>query len=358
MPTTNETIVLTRVLSAAGQYRASDCHLTAGNPPILRVDGKLVALDDEPIITPDFLERVVELFLDEQQRKLLDEQREIVVAATWADRARYKVSFFHQRGSLSASLRLIPATIPLLRDLNLPKVVEDFAKLEKGLMLVTGPFGSGRTSTAAALLNEINQTRREHIVTVEKPIEYLFANSQSVIEQREVGRDTVSFEQALRTASREDVDVIYVSEMETPATIEAVLETAESSRLVLSTMNTDSVIRTLEKIITSFPDDEVQRIRVQLAATIEAIVSQRLLPKVGGGRIVVAEVMVPSGPIRSVIRDGALYQLTNILQTSREVGMVSLDRSLAELVKTGQILVDDALAHAVDRTALKALTQR
>ncbi|MBI3115401.1 MAG: PilT/PilU family type 4a pilus ATPase [Candidatus Kerfeldbacteria bacterium] len=357
MPSSNDTIVIDRILSRVAEYKASDVHLTPGNPPIVRVDGKLVSLEGEAIITPDFLERLAELLLSEPQRQELADKKELVIAATWQKRARYKISFFHQRGSLSASLRLIPQQIPSLEQLGLPAVVQRLAELEKGLVLVTGPFGSGRTATASALLDRINQTRAEHVVTIEKPIEQIFVNSRSVIEQREVGRDTLSFEQALATASREDVDVIFVSEMEDTPVIEAVLNAAESARLVISTMNTDSIVRTIEKILTSFPEDQTQRIRVQLAATLQAIVSQRLLPRVGGGRIVVAEVMLPTGPIRSVIRDGQLYQLTNLLQTSREQGMISLDRSLAELVKTGEILMDDAIAHAVDRNSLKSLTR-
>ncbi len=357
MPTTNETIIIDRILTTAAEYKASDCHLVAGNPPILRVDGKLVALQGEAIITPDFLDRLAETLLDDVQRKTLADQKEVVISTTWGNRARYKVSFIHQRGAVAASLRFIPATMKTIEELGLPKVVAELINVQTGLVLITGPFGSGRTATAAALLNAINQSRAAHIVTVEKPIEYLFVNNQSIIEQREVGRDTTSFKQALETASREDVDVIFVSEMESPDVIDAVLSAAESSRLVISTMSTDSITRTLEKIITSFPEDQTQRIRVQLASTIQAVVSQRLLPRVGGGRIAVAEVLMPTPPIRAVIRDGALYQLTNILQTSRDAGMISLDRALAELVKTGEILIDDALAHAVDRSNVKALTR-
>lgn len=357
MPSTSDTIVIDRVLTRVAEYKASDVHLTAGNPPILRVDGKLVPLGDEGIITPDFLERFSELLLNDEQRQELAEKKELVIATTWQKRARYKVSFFHQRGALSASLRLIAPQIRSLSELGLPRIVEQLAQLEKGLVLITGPFGSGRTGTAAGLIDAINQTRAEHIITIEKPIEQIFVNNRSVIEQREVGRDTLSFVQAINTASREDVDVIFVSEMEEPDVIEAVLGAAESSHLIISTMNTDSIVRTVEKILTSFPEEQALRIRVQLAATLQAVVSQRLLPRVGGGRIVVAEVMVPTAPIRAVIRDGQLYQLTNLLQTSREAGMISLDRSLAELVRTGEILVDDALAHAVDRNNLKMLTR-
>lgn len=356
MPT-SQSIVLQRILTTAAEYRASDLHLTVGNPPIVRVDGKLVVLEQEQVITPEFMDVVIETFLTAAQRQALDHDRETVVAFTLENRIRFKVSMFYQRGFLAASLRLISDEIKSLTELGLPSIVPSFAQLTKGLVLITGPFGSGRTATMAALVNEINKTRNAHVVTIEKPIEHLYVNDKSFIEQREVGRDTKSFEQALETASREDVDVIVVGEMEDPAVIQAVLNAAESSRLVISTMNTDSVMKTVETIINSAPPEYEVKVRAQLAGNLQGIVSQRLLPRVGGGRIMVAEVMVPTEPIRAVIRDGALYQLQNILQTSREESTISLDRGLAELVKTGEILMDDALAYAVDRNNLKMMSR-
>ena len=200
-------IILQRILTTAAEYRASDLHLTVGNPPILRVDGKLVALEQELIVTPDFMNAVAETILTPEQRTELEQNREIVVAYALEDRIRFKVSMFHQRGFLAASLRLISGELKTLKELGLPASVQRFAQLTKGLVLVTGPFGSGRTATMAALVNEINKTRTAHIVTIEKPIEHLYVNDMSFIEQREVGRDTKTITQALETASREDVDV-------------------------------------------------------------------------------------------------------------------------------------------------------
>jgi len=356
MPTA-ESIVLQRILTTAAEYNASDLHFTVGNPPILRVDGKLVVLEQEAVITPEFMNTVQEMFLSQEQRQTLERDREVVVAFMLENRIRFKVSMFFQRGFPAASLRLIANVIKPLNELGLPKIVNRFAEMSKGLLLITGPFGSGRTATSAALVNEINKMRSAHIVTIEKPIEHLFVNDQSFIEQREVGRDTKSFQQAMETASREDVDIIVVSEMEEPEVIQAVLSAAESSRLVISTMDTDSVMKTVEKIINSAPPGYEAKIRAQLAGTLAGILSQRLLPRVGGGRILVAEIMIPTEPIRTVIRDGLPYQLQTILQTSREEGTISLDRSLAELVKTGEILLDDALVHAVDPRNLKLLAR-
>lgn len=357
MMQSSESIVIQRILTTAAQYRASDLHFTVGNPPLLRVDGKLVVMEQEQVVTPDTMSSIAETFLTPEQRQELEQNREIVVAFQLEAKLRFKVSMFYQRGFLAASLRLISSDIRPLSDLGLPPSVQSFTELNKGLLLITGPFGSGRTMTMAAVVNQVNKQRSAHVVTIEKPIEYLYVNDKSFIEQREVGRDTKSFQQAIETATREDVDVIVVSEMEEPAVILAALTAAESSRLVISTMNTDSVLKTVETIINSAPPELAVKVRTQLAGTLQGVVSQRLLPRVGGGRILVAEVMVPSESVRSVIRDGALYQLQNILQTSRGEGTISLDRSLAELVKTGEILMDDALAHAVDRNNLKLLAR-
>lgn len=358
MPSTGATIAIDRILATAAQYGASDCHLSPGTPPILRVDGRLVALEGESIVTPDFVAEVAQDLLTPDQRQRLERDRQVVGTIARANKARYKTSFFYERDVLAVALRFLSPKLRTLKDLGLPPVVQTFAQLERGLVLITGPFGSGRTTTAGALIEEINRTRSEHIVTIEQPIEFLFGNVQSVIEQREVGRDAVSFEQALEAAAREDVDVIFVSDMDSPSVIQAVLDAAESSRLVISTMNTDSVLQTIEKMVTSFPEDEVRRVRVQLAGTLQGIVSQRLLPRVGGGRVAVAEVLVPTPPIRSVIRDGQIAQLANIVATARgEAGTTSLDRALAELVKTGEVQVDEALAHALDRDALRELVR-
>jgi twitching motility protein PilT len=351
--TTQGGLAIAHLLSTVAERKASDLHLTVGNPPILRIDGKLNTLAEEAIVTPDFLEDVVKTMLSPDQRRALEERRELTVAYQFENRARFKANVYHQKGFLAVSLRLIPATIPSIAELGLPAIVETFAELERGLVIVTGPFGSGRTTTIAALIQSINQKRSEHIVTIERPIEYLFLNNQSVIEQREVGVDTVSIEQALTTASHEDVDVVMVSELEDADAIRAALTAVESGRLLLTTMTTESAVKTIEKLLLSFNTTELPQVRKQLAENLRGIVSQRLLPRVGGGRIVVAEVLIPNEPIRSVLRDGVLYQLQNILHTSREEGMVSLDRALAELVKAGVVLLDDAMQFTSDRAALR-----
>lgn len=354
---TTDSITLNRILTTAAGWHASDLHLVVGNPPVLRVDGKLVNLDTETTCGPEFIDSVTATLLTEEQRQRLTEQKEVTVAFSLNPQVRFKVSAVYQRGSLAISLHFIPTNLKRLVDLGLPESVQQFASLTKGLVLITGSYGSGRTTTLNALVNEINQHRAANIITIEQPIEFQFVNDKSIIEQREVGRDALSAEQAIITASREDVDVIVVSEATNPAVIAAMLEAAEASRLVISTMNTDSVLATIEKIMNSFPGDEAGKIRGQLAAVLAGIVSQRLLPKVGGGQVAVAEVMVPSGPIRAVMRDGALVQLGNVIQTSRQPGTISFDRRLAQLVKDGMISSEDAAANAQDPSALQTTTR-
>ncbi len=349
-----DTITLNRIISTAAGWRASDMHFIVGSQPIVRVDGKLSVMEEEAIISPEFQSSVAAVVLTPEQRGVLEQQKEIVVAFSLNAQLRLKVSAFYQRGSLAISLHFIPTAVRRLSELGLPPAVTQLANLTKGLVLITGPYGSGRTATMNAIVNEINQTRTANIVTIEQPIEYLFVNNKSVIEQREVGRDALTPEQAIITASREDVDVVVVSEASSPTVIGAMLDAAESSRLVISTMNTDSAVNTIEKILNAFPAEALPKIRTQLSNVLAGIVSQRLLPKVGGGVVAAAEVIMPTAPVRAVIRDGALFQLANVLQTSREAG-VSLDRALAEMVKNGTITREDALLHAQDPHSLQPL---
>lgn len=340
------------------EYNASDLHLSVGNVPTVRIDGELTPLREEQVITPEFLEKLTLFLLDEKQRAELEKEREIIFSYNFQNRIRFKVNLFYQEGYLSASLRLINSDIKTLAELGLPRAVEQVTKLNKGLVIVCGPFGSGRTSTLAAILNEINNTRDEHILTIEKPIEYVFMDNRCIVEQREVGRDTHSFEKALQSAFQEDVDVIVVSDLKHKNVVKSVFDLAEGGRLVFAGMDTDSSIKTIEKLINSFDAPEQHQARVQLSEVLAGIIVQRLMPRVGGGRILVAEVLIPTPPVRSVIREGNLLQLNNVLQTSREDGMISLDRSLAELVRTGEILADSAMQYAVDKNNFQMFVQR
>lgn len=354
--TTSDSLAIARLLSVVAERHASDLHLTVGNPPVLRVDGRLVPLSEEPILTPDVLDGVVRAILTPDQRARLESDRELTVAYAFENRARFKATVYHQKGFVAISLRLIPSRVPTVAELGLPAIVDAFAALPRGFVIVAGPFGSGRTTTVAAIVQSINENRAVHIVTIERPIEYLFLNNKAVIEQREVGTDTKSFAQALSTANREDVDVVMVSELEDAGTIRAALEVVESGRLVLSTITAESSVKALEHILLSFPPTELPVVRRALSEHLSGILTVRLLPRIGGGRLPAVEVMIPNEPMRSVIREGALYQLGNILHTAREEGTVPLDRALAERVKAGDVRLEDALPFAEDRAALRTFS--
>lgn len=355
---TNEQIEINRILTLAAEYNASDLHLSVGNPPTVRVEGELIPLREEKVITPDFLEKISLFFLNEKQREILQREREIILAYDFQNRIRFKVNIFYQESYLSASLRLIPYTIKTLKELGLPKAVENFTQLKKGLVIICGPFGSGRTSTLAAIISEINNSRNEHILTVEKPIEFIFTDNKSIIEQREVGSDALSFEQAVNSATQEDLDIIMVSDLKSKEVIRGCLDLAERGSLVIAAIDTESVIKTIEKIINSFEPKEQNQVKVQLSDVLEGIIAQRLVPKVGGGRILVTEVLVTNSAVHSIIREGNIYQLNSILATSRDEGMLSLDQALTELVKTGEIQLEDAIEQAEDKNNFKMMFKR
>ncbi len=353
---TSEELALHRMLEAAAEYKASDLHLVVGSSPILRVDAKLVPLNDLPVLTPEFLKGTLDILLNEEQRKYFDREREIVAAYPYKN-VRFRVNIFYQRGYVSASLRYIGVSIPLLKDFNFPPVVEGFTDLSRGLLIVSGPFGSGRSTTLSAMVEEINRKRQEYILTIEQPIEYLFVNAKSIIEQREVGRDTPSFDRALSSATQEDVNVVMASSLEDSEAIKTALVLASSGRLVMGAMNTDTAVKTIEHILSAFPDVEQQEARVQLSEILQGVISQRLVPRVGGGRVLVAEILVATAAARSVIREGNFSVLNNIIQTSRDEGMMSLDHSLAQYVKTGEVLLDEALKYAQDRQGVALRSQ-
>lgn len=355
VPALGQHIAVERLLTRVAEYHASDLHLTVGTTPVLRLDGKLVSLTDEEVVTPERVEAILDDLLTDQQRQQLEKERDIVFIYTLGDKARFKVNVFYQKGYASASLRFIDGQIRSVAELGLPAMVERLAQLTKGLLIVSGPFGSGRSSTLAALVDAINRTRSEYILTIEQPIERLFVNNKSVIEQREVGRDTLSFLDALTNSIQEDVNVVMLSEIDSPEVLRGALNVAQAGRLVLFSMNAESTVRTVEKIITSFPQEEQESIRIMLSEVLQGIVCQRILPKVGGGTVPIVEVLTVTAPIRKVIRDGALFQITTILQTSREEGMMPLDRALADRVKSGEVAVEDAQMQANDQNAFKVM---
>lgn len=349
---TSDELTLQKLLERAAELKATDLHLTAGSPPVLRVDEKLVPMNEFPFLTKEFLNGMLEVFLDDQLRKQFDTDREIAVAYPFHKTARFRVNIFYQRGSVAVSLRYIGGRIPTMKELGFSDAIQKLVDLPRGLIVVTGPFGSGRTTTIASMLEEINKRRETYIMTIEQPIEYLLVNQRSIIEQREVGRDTPSISRALRSVAQEDVNVVAVSDMQDPQVVQAALTLASSGRLVLGAMDTDTVIKTIEYILGTFSSAEQGHARGVLAESLQAIICQRLVPRIGGGKILVAEILTGTSAIKSTIREGNMSRLTTIMQTSRDEGMASLDSTLSALLSTGEISMDTALQYAQDPQAL------
>jgi twitching motility protein PilT len=326
---------------------ASDLHLVVGAPPSVRVDGRLSPIEGEPVLVPEVSQQLIFPLLQDRQRELLIANKEIDFSIQYSDAGRFRVNVYYQRGSLGAALRLIPTKIPTLDELHLPPVVGQFSNLKQGFVLVTGPTGHGKSSTLAALIEIINQSRSEHILTIEDPIEFLYNSKQSVISQRELHSDTHSWQVALRSALREDPDVVLVGEMRDYETIAAAMTVAETGHLVFATLHTNSAAQTIDRIIDVFPEHQQAQIRMQLSNTLEVVMAQRLLPASSGGRLPATEILLATPAVKNIIREGKTHQLDNVIQTSGELGMMSLESSLAHWVDLGEIDKEVAMQYAL-----------
>ena len=344
---------LTELLSIGVRRNASDVHLTVGIPPTYRVDGALISLVEKKLTTEDTLD-LVKQALDETRLKKLNETGEIDFSYSIPSIGRFRVNAFKQRGSYALVLRIIPLEIPLMDELGLPSILNDLSKLPRGLILVTGPTGSGKTTTLASIINKINSERKCHIITLEDPLEYLHKHKKSIVNQREVGSDTQNFANGLRGALREDPDVILVGEMRDLETISTAITAAETGHLVLSTLHTNGAAKTMDRIIDVFPPYQQQQIRVQLASVIEAVISQQLLLKASGiGRIGAYEVMIATPAIRNLIREGKNHQIDTSIQTSGALNMQTMDTSLANLYKRGEITKETAISQAYNMDEIR-----
>ena len=337
---------LVELLCIGVERNASDIHLTVGIPPTYRIDGALVSLVENKL-TPEDTLYLVKQALDESRLNKLEEYGEIDFSYSIPTIGRFRVNAFKQRGSYAMVLRIIPLEIPLMDELGLPSILTDLSRLPRGLILVTGPTGSGKTTTLASIINKINTERRCHIITLEDPLEYLHKHKKSIVNQREVGSDTRNFANGLRGALREDPDVILVGEMRDLETISTAITAAETGHLVLSTLHTNGAAKTVERIIDVFPPFQQQQIRVQLASVIEAVISQQLLLKASGqGRIGAYEVMIATPAIRNLIREGKNHQIDTSIQTGGALGMHTMDTSLINLYKRGEITKEMAISQA------------
>jgi len=329
--------------------KASDLHVVVGAPPTVRLDGALVPVAGEAVITPLTAQQLVSGVLTVEQKEVLAVNRELDFSFTLAEKARFRVNAYQQKGSAAAAFRLIPAVIPGIDELGLPKICHQFATLKQGFILVTGPTGHGKSTTLAAILEEINRTRPVHIVTVEDPIEYVYSSNLAVVSQREIRQDTHSWEIALRSVLREDPDVVLIGEMRDFETIAAALTIAETGHLVFATLHTNSAAQTVDRIVDVFPESQQAQARLQLSANLEAVLSQRLIPKVAGGRVVAYEIMTATPAVKTTIREGKTHLIDNIIMTSAESGMVTLESSLAGLVKSGAVSLETAQAYGLKR---------
>lgn len=336
------------LLEACIKHGASDLHIQVGLPPILRIDGSLVPIPNTPILTTEIVDTLIFSTLDSIQRETLAKDKEFDYSFAFGEIARFRVNAFNEKGHLAAAFRLIPTKMPTIEELGMPQVISGFADYPRGLVLVTGPTGSGKSTTLAAIINKINSEKSVHILTIEDPIEFTHKSKRSLVAQREVHYDTYSFSRALKSALREDPDVVLLGEMRDLETISAAITIAETGHLVFATLHTNSAAQSVDRMIDVFPAEQQPQIRSQLAGILMAVCSQRLVPAIGGGRVCAAEIMVANTAIRSIIREGKTHQLDTAIQTGASEGMQTMDRTLAKLVQQGTVTYDSAREYAVD----------
>lgn len=336
------------LLEACIKHGASDLHIQVGLPPILRIDGSLVPIPNTPILTTEIVDTLIFSTLDSMQRETLAKDKEFDYSFAFGEIARFRVNAFNEKGHLAAAFRLIPTKMPTIEELGMPQVISGFADYPRGLVLVTGPTGSGKSTTLAAIINKINSEKSVHILTIEDPIEFTHKSKRSLVAQREVHYDTYSFSRALKSALREDPDVVLLGEMRDLETISAAITIAETGHLVFATLHTNSAAQSVDRMIDVFPSEQQPQIRSQLAGILMAVCSQRLVPAIGGGRVCAAEIMVANTAIRSIIREGKTHQLDTAIQTGASEGMQTMDRTLAKLVQQGTVTYDSAREYAVD----------
>jgi twitching motility protein PilT len=335
--------------------KGSDLHFSVGSHPIVRVSGSLIPLIKKPILTDQDVEGFAQVLMSKSKFAEYKEDFEADFSYAHADGIRFRGNAFFQSGSMSIALRLIPSQIRSIADLGLPPILESFVQRPQGFFLCVGPVGQGKSTTLAAMVEYINQNRAEHIVTIEDPVEYLYDAKKSLIDQREIGVDSVSFEAALNSAFRQDVDVILVGEMRNSTTISTAVTAAETGHLVLSTLHTNNAAQTIDRIIDSFPPGQQDQIRVQLAGSLAGIFSQRLIPRISGGLVPAYELLINNSAVSNLIREGRSHEIQTLIETGLELGMIDMNRSLVDLVKRGEITVENAFAYSTNPKGLERL---
>jgi len=346
---------LDELIEAVIKEGGSDLHLSAGRPPTIRVTGFLIPLTKKEVLEPKDTEEFVKQFLTPEALIRFKENKEMDFSYTYKDKIRFRGNIFYQRGTIGIALRLIPVKIRSFAELNLPPILETFTERQQGFFLVVGPVGHGKTTTLAAIVEMVNQTRSEHILTIEDPVEYIFEQKKSIIDQREVKIDTKDFQTALLSMFRQDIDVVMVGEMRGIETIATAVTAAETGHFVLSTLHTNNAAQTIDRIIDSFAANQQEQIRTQLAGSLSGIFSQRLIPRIAGGLIPAYELLISNNAVANLIREKRTHEINTIIETGLELGMVDMNRSLAELVRTGEITAENAYMYSLNPKSLQKL---
>ena len=349
------TLTIQTLLDTLIQRSGSDLHLLVGSPPHLRFSGQLMAFENTPPLTQQTAEALISSLLSPEQLEYIRTNRELDFGYQYSEQARFRVNVYYEKGRIAAALRLIPTKIRTIDELGLPPLFHEFSRFSQGLVLVTGPTGEGKSTTLAAVIDEINHTRSEHVITIEDPIEFVYTPDKSIISQREINRDTHSWDLALRSALREDPDVVLIGEMRDFETIASAITIAETGHLVLATLHTATAAQTVDRIIDVFPAHQQDQVRMQLAATLRIVASQRLVPKVGGGMQAVFELMIANSAVRTLIRDNKTHQIDNVIQTSTSEGMMLIENDLLRLLQQGVISRETAMMTAFRPTELSRL---
>ena len=349
---------LNDLLEITCRQQASDLHLSAGHPPVLRIRGNLVPLIKLAKLSFRETEGLARALMAEEQYQRFLQVKEIDFSYNFENKARFRVNIFFQTGRISCALRLIPAEIKTIEELNLPQELYTFTKANQGFVLITGPSSHGKSTTLAAIIDQINRQRADHIITIEDPIEYIFKDGRAIVDQREVHQDTLSFARALRSTFRQDPDVIMVGEMRDAETMSTAITAAETGHLVFATLHTNSASQTIHRIVDTFPSDQQQQVRAQLSSSLLGVLSQRLIPRLKGGLIPACELMLATPAVANLIRENKVHELTMVIDTSAEIGMISLNRSLAFLVKNKEISLEAALSYSLNPLELNMLLKR
>jgi len=354
----NYSPILKDLLETVLVQKASDLHISAGHPPIIRIGGRLVPLVRRQALTLEDAKGIAFEILSKSQQERFLREKEIDLSYGYENKARFRVNVFFQKGSVSIALRFIPQKIATIEDLNLPPILHEFIRPTQGFVLITGPSSQGKSTTMAALIDEINHTKSAHVITIEDPIEYVFEDDRCVINQREIFKDTLSFAKALKSTFRQDPDVIMVGEMRDPETIATAITAAETGHLVLATLHTNSAAQSIHRIVDSFPGIQQGQIKSQLSGSLLGVVSQRLIPRIKGGLIPACEIMMNTPAVANLIREGKIHELPMVIETSAELGMISLNRYLANLVRAKEISLNAAQNYSLNPAELRHLVKK